>query len=128
MARKKKSKSKSKSRKAKPRKKPIVVRKRKRTTAGGLALGHTMQAEKIKFKTPAGRGTLYQPILDRMTSLKKGQGFTVNIPSDTDARNFHNRLNAVLRRTDIKPPSGCKFEKRTTEDGKVGIKCVARKK
>ena len=124
MARKKKSKSKS--RKSKPHKKPVVVR-RKRTTTGGLALGNTMQAEKIKFKTPAGRGTLYQPILDRMISLKKGQGFTVNIPSDTDARNFHNRLNAVLRRTDIKPPSGCKFEKRTTEDGKVGIKCVARK-
>ncbi len=99
----------------------------KATKKIGLLMGGTTSAKNIKFKASARKGTKYQPLLDRMASLKQGQGFVVDVPSNSDPRNFHNRLNAVLHRAKIKPPKNCKFEKRTTENGKIGIRLVLKK-
>ena len=108
-----------------PKKRKVV---RVATKKGPLILGSTTNAKNIKFKASARKGTKYQSIIDRMAGLKKGHGFTVDIPADSDPRNFHNRLNAVLHRAKVKPPQGCRFEKRTTENNNIGIRLMERKK
>lgn len=87
---------------------------------------------KVSKKMPVGSvrkantrgGTMYQPILDQMSKLKANESFLVDIPRDTDAPTFQNRLTATLTRYPIKPPAGCCFRKFTTDTNKICIACL----
>lgn len=88
-----------------------------------MKLSETKKASDVKAKVLP-RRTKYQNILDRMAKLKKGQAFEIRLPKGVTPRMYHNRLNAVLCTYDIRPPKGCVFQKRTTVNDKVAIKCV----
>ena len=98
----------------------------KKTAKDGAIVPVATKATKsVTFRSAPKRGTMYQPVLDEMATLKKGQSCIVPVPKGTPPRTIHNRLNAALRRFPVSPPKGCTFVKRTTEDGQVAISCEA---
>lgn len=79
--------------------------------------------ESVQFKrhfTP-GLDSKYRKILEKMQQLKPGECFVVDIPADTNLTIFRNRINAGQAYFKIMPPKGCRFTKRTMEDGRLGI-------
>ncbi len=105
-----------------------VARKTVKKTAAGvpeisLKVSKKVATKNVKFKTADSRGTQYQPLFDEMAKLKKGETLPVDVPKGITARVLHNRLNSVFRRFKPKAPAGCKFVKRTLEDGRIGITC-----
>lgn len=92
-------------------------------TTPKLTLGKIVKTDSIEFRSPPPRGSRYDPIFDKMETLKQGQSFTVDVPDGVSPRTMHNRINAALRRVELDPPKGCVFIKRTTEDGKIAISC-----
>lgn len=69
-------------------------------------------------------GTIYQPVLDQMASLKANQSFLVDIPRGVPAGTFQNRLTATFKRYPVTPPKGCCFRKFTTDTNKICIACL----
>lgn len=89
-----------------------------------IQVGAIRQTDHIKFAPAPTRGTIYQPVLDKMARLKEGQSFTVPVPKGVTPRTMHNRLNAAIRRADwLEPPAGCHFTKGTSEQGEIVISC-----
>jgi len=79
----------------------------------------------IKFAPMPKRGSKYDKIFAKVAKLRAGQSVIVPVPKGVVASVYHNRLNAALRkRSDIKVPKGCEYQKRTTTAGKVAICCV----
>lgn len=88
-----------------------------------LDISPAVKTERVKFKPTSKRGTIYQAVFDKLAKLKAGQTFTLAVPRGVLPRTMHNRLNAAMRRCEITPPSRCRFVKRTTANGRIGISC-----
>ena len=86
-------------------------------------ISSTKDTRRVARGARAKKGTIYQPILDRMAKLKPGKSFTIAVPKGVTARTYHNRLNATFRRFPPVEPEGCYFYKFTTEDGRICIAC-----
>lgn len=89
-----------------------------------LSVSEIHNMEDVEFVTMPKRGSQYQPIVDKMKKLKKGQSFMVETPKDTPVKVIHNRMNAALKRFNVQAPKGCSFVKRTRADGNIEIGCV----
>lgn len=93
---------------------------------GAISTGAVTRVDQLPRDSRRGPGTMYQVILDKMASLKEGDGFPVQIPEGVTARVFHVRLTSVIRRSAQPAPKGCVFVKHTTKGGEqIAIKCVA---
>ena len=93
-----------------------------------LTPGTIRKTSSLQFKRPAPKPSIYEPIFNKMKRLKAGQSFTVPVPKGTRPQVVHNRLTAAFQRFDGRPPRGCWFRKRTTEDGNVAIYCERKPK
>jgi len=85
-------------------------------------LGAVKDMSNMKFHRKR-RGSIYDPIFEKMKALKIGQGFTVDVPAGEDPAMMRNRIGAAFGRIRIQPPRGGKFRKQV-QDGKVYICCV----
>ena len=93
---------------------------------GAISTGAVTRVDQLPRDSRRGPGTMYQAILDKMATLKEGDGFPVQIPEGVTARVFHVRLTSVIRRSAQPAPKGCVFVKHTTKGGEqIAIKCVA---
>lgn len=110
------------------KKSPVKKASSKKTSAPevSLKISKPVSTAGVKFKTPDARGTQYQPLLDKMQKMKKGETLPVDVPKGITARVLHNRLNSVFRRFEPKAPKGCQFSKHTLADGRIGITCEAK--
>ena len=88
-----------------------------------IKIGKVVNTDSIEFKQQQPRGSCYDTVFDKMEQLKAGQSFTVDIPEGVAPRTMHNRINAAMRRVEIKCAKGCIFVKRTTEENKIAISC-----
>jgi hypothetical protein len=86
-------------------------------------VGRIMTADNLEL-IPRSRGSKYDAVFRRMRGLQPGQAFKVSVPEDIDIRTFHNRLSAAIHNAGIEAPEGCKFDKRTTADGNIAIRCL----
>lgn len=107
--------------KKKPRRTLKKVGKQK---DGTMKVGTIRKASEIGSKSRR-RGSKYDPILDQMRKLKRNEGFVIEVPRGLSAEALMNRLNVTIhRQTDLVPPAGCEFLKRTTDDGNIAIMCL----
>lgn len=89
----------------------------------GLGIGTVRSTKNVSFRKARRKPSEYQPIFDQMAKLKNNQSFLVDVPRGVDVQVMHNRLTAAMQRCGVKPPRGCHFRKRTTEEGKIAIYC-----
>jgi hypothetical protein len=88
-----------------------------------LSLSPTIKTDNVKFRQMPRRGSMYDQLFARMSKLTAGKSLMVDVPKGTSPRTMHNRINAAMRRIDLKAPKGCDFIKRTTDDGRIAISC-----
>ena len=71
-----------------------------------LTMSGTVKTANVEFRQAPRRGSQYDPIFDRMESLKSGQSFMVDVPTGVSPRTMHNRINAAMRRAAEGPLKG----------------------
>lgn len=88
-----------------------------------FGVGDVASLDSVEFATRR-RNSDYQPIFDKLATLKKGQAFEVQSGEGITPAMAHNRLNAALRRASEagrlpEPPKGLKLSKRTNTKGNI---------
>jgi len=82
------------------------------------------KVEGAEFVGPGERGSIYDPLMEKLGTLKVGEMVTVDIPEGVTPANYHSRLASVMSRRAPKPPKGCKFFKATLANQKqIAITC-----
>lgn len=93
-----------------------------------LKSASVLSADKMRPAPRGRRTTMYQPILDRVQSLKVGKGFEIPPPDGVAPAVFKSRISAVFTRSiesgALKAPKNAKFKSFLTTGGKIGFQCV----
>lgn len=97
----------------------------RKNTPPQIVPGEIVKTDEIKFRPFAHKPSVYQPVLDLLKTMKKGQSTTIPVPANVESRKIQNRLASAIRNQGIAAPEGCVFTKRMTEDGRLAISVVA---
>jgi hypothetical protein len=88
---------------------------------GSFTVGPVVKGGTLDLLREKGRNSKYQAIRDGMARLKPGEVLPLTPPKGLTAGQFLDRLSANITNTSVIAPSGYRFYKRQTVDGKVAI-------
>jgi hypothetical protein len=92
---------------------------------GSFTVGPVVKGGTLDLLREKGRNSKYQAIRDGMARLKPGEVLPLTPPQGLKAGQFLDRLSANITNTSVIAPSGYRFYKRQTVDGKVAIGLAA---
>jgi hypothetical protein len=93
--------------------------KKRRAQSNGEVTGEVLAVDKIEFVPHAGRRPIYKELYERVSKLKPGHAYVVDVPTGRDPKSY--RVSVGNSLANLAKRDGIAISTRLTTSGKIAV-------